>query len=556
MKSYYTVIAILLLAIVTLALSHTPSQADDKKNNRFGIDNDCYKLYLEALTIRPSQPQKSQQLLDSMFILAGQRHDQKAQCVALTGKANGCKNVKELMPAVDTLRRFAINTPYKQYVFGAWGTLINTYIKNQAYSIAVKEIENYLSTAVNLDNAYGMARAHLYMSELYNSIDNHQIAIQEARQGLQIILQRGNKQEAYSFYQQLCKLYFNNNQIDSATVYADKVINDPMSTLHTYETAFYILGRIAARDDQGPEIYKQIQNIEHLYKNNQTEAYKSRYLIELHTAYASEILRDSALALSWANRSKDIIPKLQMLEEVYSFHDDFENAFKTKKQLEQYKDRYNTNHLTQQIILLDYLITSKELDYEQQQQQLYNSQLALQQSQQQQKLTATRLHLVQAENRKHEIKDRNRNIQQTNAMLLHKEKIARMKINIAASKKAQAEAEAETLRMQHTSTLVVSLFSVMTAILIAALIYIYRRNTYAAVVNKEMQHLRSETQLKDNLIRGIKDNIQNPLNRIITNIQILSKPNSDDDVNAATTQIHQATEDITSIIDQLSKIKN
>lgn len=554
MKTSYSVIAILLISIVTLALSHTESSADNDKNNRYGIDNDCYHLYEEALKVRSVSRERASILLDSMFYLAKQRSDTKAQCIALTGHVNNSDDVEEAISKIDTLRNFAIKTPYKQYVFGGWGSIIKTYIRTQKYAEAFSEIRKYQEKAVELDNSYGMARSHLLMSDLYDAIDNYTAAIQEVKQGLRITLQRGNKNEAYSYYQQLSKFYFNNKEIDSATLYANRVLNEKMALPLARETAYYILGRIAARDDKATELYKQINNIELLYRDYPNDQLKARYLIELHAAYASEIKHDKQQALAWANKNKETLPKLQMQEEIYAFHNDFENAFKTKKELDALKNRYSINHISQQLLVLNYIIESKELDYEKRQSELYNSQLALQQSRQQQQLASTRLHLVQAENRKHIVAEHNRKIQQTNALLQQKEQMARIKISTAQAEKAKAQAEAQTLQMQQSSTLVISLFSVLILIIIAALIYIYRRNTYAAVVNKEMQHLRSETQLKDNLIKGIKEDIQTPLNQIISNIQHLSHPKSNAEISTATTQIHQATEKITTVIDQLSKI--
>lgn len=37
---------------------------------------------------------------------------------------------------------FARNTPYKQYIFGAWNRIITYYLRNREYDSAIQELKN------------------------------------------------------------------------------------------------------------------------------------------------------------------------------------------------------------------------------------------------------------------------------------------------------------------------------------------------------------------------------------------------------------------------------
>lgn len=74
-----------------------------------------------------------------------EKGDVKAQCLALNLKSDHyyfINDINTLLIEKEKVANFARNTPYKQYIFGAWNRIITYYLRNREYDSAIQELKN------------------------------------------------------------------------------------------------------------------------------------------------------------------------------------------------------------------------------------------------------------------------------------------------------------------------------------------------------------------------------------------------------------------------------
>ena len=124
MKRFIGHTILILLAEIFLFCPITMSQ-----NNPYKINDQLYSYYQKC----NSAIRKPEVLLmaDTLFHMAKKKGDVKAQCLALNLKSDHyyfINDINTLLIEKEKVADFARNTPYKQYIFGAWNRIITYYL--------------------------------------------------------------------------------------------------------------------------------------------------------------------------------------------------------------------------------------------------------------------------------------------------------------------------------------------------------------------------------------------------------------------------------------------
>ena len=108
------------------------------QNNPYKINDQLFSYY-QKCTRSIKQP-KVLLMADTLFHLAEQKGDVKAQCLAKNLKSDHyyfTDNITALLKEKEKVADFARKTPYKQYIFGAWNRIITYYLRNWEYDAAL-----------------------------------------------------------------------------------------------------------------------------------------------------------------------------------------------------------------------------------------------------------------------------------------------------------------------------------------------------------------------------------------------------------------------------------
>ena len=163
MKRFIGHTILILLAKIFLFCPTTMSQ-----NNPYKINDQLYSYYQKC----SNAIRKPEVLLmaDTLFHMAEKKGDVKAQCLALNLKSDHyyfINDINTLLIEKEKVADFARNTPYKQYIFGAWNRIITYYLRNREYDSAIRELKKYQDEAIRLDNPYGIGKSYVRMGDVY-----------------------------------------------------------------------------------------------------------------------------------------------------------------------------------------------------------------------------------------------------------------------------------------------------------------------------------------------------------------------------------------------------
>lgn len=115
---------------------------------------------------------------------------------------------------------FARNTPYKQYIFGAWNRIITYYLRNREYDSAIQELKKYQDEAIRLDNPYGIGKSYVRMGDVYYQQRMFRLALQQYKQAVDYYIQTGNEKENFYSYRSISSCYINLQRYEEAEEYA------------------------------------------------------------------------------------------------------------------------------------------------------------------------------------------------------------------------------------------------------------------------------------------------------------------------------------------------
>lgn len=197
------------------------------QSNPYGIKDNLYTYWLQINT--NIKKEKAINMADTLFNMAKDAHDKKAQCMALIIKPLHyffTDNLHMLIKSKKEISGFILNTPYLQYYFDPWNRLINYYTNHKMYGKALEEMKEYQKEALRLNNNYGISHGFRKMGDIYTALGNTDLAIGEYLKAIDFAKRRNSMQNLDDVYLSLAKCYSDLHKYDEAR----NLLNEYMQT--------------------------------------------------------------------------------------------------------------------------------------------------------------------------------------------------------------------------------------------------------------------------------------------------------------------------------------
>lgn len=208
----------------------------------YNVDSVLYTYYLscKAETTSPIVLQ----MTDTLFHMSGEKKDLRMQAVALCTKLDYYyfqgTNKDSIFHYVNIVKKFARKTNQPQYYYFAWSKrLINYYIKNQQYNIALYEADRMMKEAEQEKYPAGIANGYNILSSIYQAKGLSRLAAENREKEIEIILKYNiDTYNLGNIYTILASYYCDLRQLDKAENILKKAENHLFS--NTQEFSFYL----------------------------------------------------------------------------------------------------------------------------------------------------------------------------------------------------------------------------------------------------------------------------------------------------------------------------
>jgi len=268
------------------------------QNNPFKIDDELYKYFVKVQQ-NLSDP-KSLLMADTLFNMAGKKHDQKAQCLALHMKVDyyaGKRNLEKLKEELENTQRFARKTPHKQYIFSAWNRLITYYINTGMIPMALSEIRKFQKEAIALDEPYGIGNSYRKLADIYATQHNYPLAIKELENAAEYLKANGKESDVFDIYHSMAVIYASQDK-DKAIKYALMSIKYNQ-TEYSVCRSYILLAKLYTEKNDLAEAQKYIDKIEEWkkkYKFSRNNAYNYQSMLVKYAIKNKEFAKAKKLA--------------------------------------------------------------------------------------------------------------------------------------------------------------------------------------------------------------------------------------------------------------------
>ncbi|MCD8183663.1 MAG: hypothetical protein LUE99_11985 [Bacteroides sp.] len=157
----------------------------------YKVDSTLYAYYLRCKA-EISSPIVLQ-MADTLFRMAGEKNDLRMQAVALTDKLDFYyfqgTDKDSILHHVEVVKEFARKTNQPKYYYFVWSKrLINYYIKQHQYNIALYEADKMMKQAEQENYPAGMANAYNILSSIYQNKKLYKLAAENREKEVEIIL--------------------------------------------------------------------------------------------------------------------------------------------------------------------------------------------------------------------------------------------------------------------------------------------------------------------------------------------------------------------------------
>lgn len=211
----------------------------------YKVDSTLYNYYLHCKT--ESSSPVVMQMSDTLFRMAGEKNDARMQAVALTTKLDfhyfQGTNKDSILYYVEVVKKFSKDTNQPKYYYFVWSKrLINYYIKQHLYNIALYEADKMMKEAEQENYPAGMANAFNILSSIYQTKRLFKLAAENREKEIEIILKYNiDTYNLGSTYSMLASFYCNLGEMDKAKENLEK------SKEHIYSNTqeFYLYLRYA-----------------------------------------------------------------------------------------------------------------------------------------------------------------------------------------------------------------------------------------------------------------------------------------------------------------------
>ena len=414
---HYTRKTLLYLGLLLLVY---PSLATYAQNNPYKINDNLFAIMLRVNKVMDTP--KGLTLADSMFVLAGQQKDVKAQCIALQLRCNCHSKQKDYdeMAHRDAVKRcieFSENTPYTQYAFGAWNTLISHMIKHYEYDQALKELELYQAKAIRLQSSYGISQSYRRLGDLYAIQRQAKLAIEQYQQGIDYYLSIGENKQLFELYINQSSCYF--NMKDGVTGYKKALLaleNVP-SERQKLTVCIQIMQNLNESKDYKiiDEFYQMMESLKKKYGID--ASFKDSYYLACSRYYSSH--QKFKEALTYVDSMSNNRTQSYYISTLLHNNGEYDKARKVLVDYIGFKDSINERHIIEMTSLYWSRFDNDRLQLERNRLSLENAQMRIQENEKE-KL------LLQSEHKNDSITLKNRDLEVENQRMLLVQKQAEL----------------------------------------------------------------------------------------------------------------------------------
>lgn len=552
--------------VLYVTLLFLPLCKVEAQKNIYEINDRCYLYFMKSSSAIKSTASLS--YADTMFSLGARLHDTKAQCLALTLKNMHYYYMQDEAMMIKTMhdtQRFAIKTPYKQYVFDPWNRLINYYANHERLSEALDQAKKYLKEAVRLNDSYGIPQGYRKLGDLYASLSDFDEALSQYSKALSLKKEMKNDRNINDIYIGMASTYCDTYRYDKAKYYYQKVIENNLN-INIY-MSYVGLFRAYAMEQLHPD------SIEY-YKRKCDQEFGSGMMSVSNTKHYYDALVYYYLNKDNYDKAFEYVDKLEPDETsiklkalIYFCKGDYKNAYLNQSRFisEEAKKRINSNHnfITQLTVQLN----KSNLEREKHALEMNNAIMKLQQSEAREKLML--------------LEKSQTTLELNNKQLALEKQKSNAERSELRSGKAELEAKNErvkALRQQDMTryltqqnrdrnNMMILAFLLLGVVMIFSSAYILLRQRQMKILKEEKDHVtdayaianeeRDKAEKADKLktifLQNMSHEIRTPLNAIVGFNQIL---NSGIDYEITEEERHDMTESINNNAELLVKLVN
>lgn len=311
-RSFLQISSVLLCLIALCMLPAQGQQRDTQKE--YDVDSTLYVYYLRCKAEVTSPI--ILQMADTLFDMAGEKQDQRMQAVALSNKLDYYyyKNTQldSIIHHVEIVKDFARKTNQPKYYYFAWSKrLINYYIKQHQYNIALYEANKMMREAEQEKYMNGIASAYNVLASIYQLKGLINLAIANKEKEIEIILEHNlDKYNLSIAYSTLANFYCGAKETDKAFECLRKSYSYIYSSTHEFFyyvrlSQYYVTIEDYAKTWEYLQKAKELSETKKEVRKNLLDYYDilKRYYIK--TKQFEKALKVQDYIIEKFNRSKD-----------------------------------------------------------------------------------------------------------------------------------------------------------------------------------------------------------------------------------------------------------
>lgn len=464
-------------------------------------------------------------LADSMFVLGEQQKDVKAQCIALQLRCS-CFSKQDPydelthQEAVKRCIEFSEKTPYTQYVFGGWNTLISYMMKNYEYERALKELELYQTKAIQLESSYGISQSYRKLGDLYTNQHQSKLAIEQYQRGIDYYQSIGDSKQLYELYINLSSCYFNLKEEKSGYKNALLALETAPSERKRLSIYIQVLQNMPESTDLKivDEFYRMMMLLKNEYGIDVTM--RDSYYLACSRYYASH--QDYREALIYADSISNKRPRYNYISALLHNNKEYDKARQVLLDYIGTKDSINEKHIEEVTSLYWARFENDRFQLERNRLALENAQIRIQENEKEKRL-------LQSEHENDSITLMNRNLQVDNQKMLLARKQAELDRQQERMRVAEMDSEMQRRRTLYLLSILILLIAAGIVTTIIRQRYIRHlkkanRATEEALVESNKAKMKTEEALRDVqkaetlksiFLENLSHEIRTPLNAIV-----------------------------------------
>ena len=225
------------------------------QNNAYGIDDECYVLFLKAENLGGTVSDDEFNLVnDSLLHTALAKRDNKAQVLYYVERLKHINHgpieyENRVLKAFEELKTISLTYGYKQYYYYGYELVQNFYYNNGKANTAIEMLQEMQAHAIQNSDAYGMWYSSRYLVSLYLAMGDYVSAKKYILQSIQVHNETDDptvkRQSISRSYLDLADTY--PVMSDSLRLFVNKAVECSIHHIDTLRCNYY-LSLIAAMD--------------------------------------------------------------------------------------------------------------------------------------------------------------------------------------------------------------------------------------------------------------------------------------------------------------------